>query len=398
MGIDPAQELVTDLLPDPAEVPADPDGLRDSIPALGPENGAYFNTGASGPSPRPVMDAMAEFHQEQKGRMPAGEWTYELGFGAYEASRKAVASHVGADPEEIALMGSTGDGLSAVAAALDLDSGDTIVRTDLEHPAGTLPWAALERRRNVEVRELKTEAGRIDLASFADRIGDADVVCFSSLSWNYGTRLPVQELADIASETGAFTLVDAVQEPGQGPLDFTSWGVDAVVASGHKWLLGPWGSGILYVNRDVVEELQPAQVTYRSVSGTAGCPSEYELATGAARFERGTSAPAPYVGLAAAIRVSDTIGPDVIRDRSLRLANRLVARLPEASVVSPLDPESGLVTVAVEEPDETVERLETDGLAIRSLTDPKAIRASVHAFNTEQEIDRLGDAIRRTVR
>ncbi|QZP39028.1 aminotransferase class V-fold PLP-dependent enzyme [Halobaculum magnesiiphilum] len=382
-GFDP------DLDAEHGERPGSPEALRESIPAC--DRVAYFNTGATGPSPGRVLDAAAAWERYHKVDVLADADPYEVAFDEYERLRERLAAFLDAPADAIGLTESTADGVSAVAAALDWEPGDVVVRTDLEHPAGTLPFERLERRRGVEVRVVDTEDGRIDTDAFADAVADADLACFSSLSWNYGTRLPVRELCEIAADAGAFSLVDAVQSPGQRPLSVPEWGADAVACSGHKWCLGPWGAGLLYVDPAAAGDLHPAQVSYRSVDD-AGADA-YDLNPGGARFERGTASPGPHVGLREAVETLESVGLDAVRDRVLDLAGRLTDRVDDHRLLSPEDPESGLVTVDVADPEATVERLHGEGIVIRDLPDPEAVRASVHAFNTEAEVDRLAEAL-----
>ena len=362
--------------------------LRAAIPGL--NDGAYMNFGAHGPSPRPVVEAAEEFLSYHEYEVPTSEDPYGVAFQEYDRTRERLAAFVGAEPDEIALTESTTAGINAIATAIDWEPGDVVVRTDLEHPAGVLPWQRLERE-GVEVRELETTDGRLDEAAFADAVADATLVCFSAITWTHGTRLPVSDLVDVAHETGTFTLVDAVQVPGQVPLDVTEWGADAVAAAGHKWLLGVWGGGFLYVDRAVAESLAPRTVGYRSVETPTA--DQFEYAAGARRFEVGSASPAPHVALRTAVDLISEVGVDRIRDRIARLAGRLAAGVPDEHLLSPADPESGLVSVAVEDPATTVERLADEGNVVRSLPDPAAIRASVHAVNTEAEVDRLVAAL-----
>ena len=362
-----------------------PRDLRAAIPAL--DETTFFNTGASGPSPQSVLDAATDCLTHHKATAPAAEGMYTAAREAREASRETIAAHLGADPDEIALTESTSDAISALAAAVDWQPGDIVVRTDLEHPAGVLPWQRAARTHGVEVRVVETTDGRVDLDAYAAAVDDARLACFSSLSWNYGTRLPVAELVEIAHDADCEVLVDAVQSAGQTPMDLDAWGAEYVAGSGHKWLLGPWGSGYLYVQEGSGEDLHPAQVCYNSVEEPGA--AEYVLKKGAQKFERGTASPAPHAGMAAAVDLFESVGMETIESRIESLTDRLKSALPGERLLSPAKFESGLVTIDVEEPEAVVEALAADGIRIRSLPEPDAVRVSVHAFNTESEVDAL---------
>ncbi|MFC7078126.1 aminotransferase class V-fold PLP-dependent enzyme [Haloarcula halophila] len=361
-----------------------PSELRADIPGL--QRGVYMNYGAHGPSPRYVVSAAREFFASHEYAAFVEDDPYRTAFDAFDDVRARVASFVGAEPDEIALTESTTAGINAVADSLGLNAGDVVVRTDLEHPAGTLPWQRLERE-GVEVRVIETESGRLDRERFKTAVSGADVACFSAVTWTHGTRLPVSELVDIAHDAGAFVLVDAVQVPGQLPMDVSAWGADAVAAAGHKWLLGLWGGGFLYIDGDTANSLQPRMVGYRSVETPTADPFEY--AAGARRFELGSANPALHVALAEAIDTIEDVGVDRIESRIRTLVSHFTEQVPSERLLSPVSPESGLVTVGVPNPEATVERLADAGIVVRSLPEPSAVRASIHAVNTESEVDRL---------
>ncbi len=372
----------------PGDLPATPLELRADVPAL--QAATYLNYGAHGPSPSSVVSAAETFLASHEFDAPAGGDAYEVALDAYEDARERVAGFVGADPDDVALTESTTAGINAVASAIDWSPGDVVVRTDLEHPAGVLPWQRLERE-GVEVRVVPTERGRIDVDAFADHVAGADLACFSALTWTHGTHLPVAELVDVAHDAGALALVDAVQVPGQTAMDVGDWGADAVAAAGHKWLLGLWGGGFLHVDADVAGELEPRAVGYRSVRDPGAETFAFE--PGARRFEVGTANPAPHVALTAAIDAVDAVGVGTIEDRVRRLAGRLADGVPDDRLLSPDPPESGLVTVDVDDPAATVERLAEADIVLRELPPLEAVRASVHAVNTAEEVDGLLDAL-----
>ncbi|SEP05592.1 Selenocysteine lyase/Cysteine desulfurase [Halogranum amylolyticum] len=366
-----------------------PTELRADMPAL--EDVTYLNTGASGPSPRHVVEAAESFLEYHEFESPAGEGMYPAAFDTYDDVRATVADFLGADTEEIALTQSTSDGINRIAGALEWEAGDVVVRTDFEHPAGILPWQRLERTHDVEVRVVESSGGRLDLDAYREAVEDAKLVCFSSLTWNYGTRMPVEKLVDIAHEAGAYVLVDAVQSVGQTPVDVHEWGADAVAAAGHKWLLGTWGAGYLYVDASFAEELHPRALGYRGV--VTPTDEEYELKSGAARLEIGTTNPAPYVALQQAIETMGDVGLDTVESRIHGLASSLSDAVPDDHLLSPTTPESGLVTIDVADPEGTVERLKEQEIVIRPLPEPDAVRVSVHAFNTEDDVQSVLEAL-----
>ncbi len=358
------------------------------MPAL--EDVTYLNFGAAGPSPRRVVEAAESFLEHHEYVAPGREGPYTAAFDAYDDARATVADFLGASEGEVALTGSTTDGINRVGCALQWEPGDVVVRTDLEHPAGILPWQRLERL-GVEVRVVESERGRLDLDAYREAVRGAKLVCFSALTWNYGTHLPVDELVEIAHDAGALVIVDAVQVPGQTPLAVDEWGADVVAAAGHKWLLGTWGAGFLYVDSAVVDRFQPRAVGYRGVVDPGDPDPEFE--PGARRFEIGTANPAPHVALGTAIETVEAIGVEEIDARIATLAGRLADAVPDERLLSPATPESGLVTIDVDDPEATVERLADEGIVVRSLPAPDAIRASIHAVTTEAEVDALVEAL-----
>ncbi|WP_424016652.1 aminotransferase class V-fold PLP-dependent enzyme [Halorientalis pallida] len=365
----------------------DPEDLRDEIPAV--DDTVYLNTGASGPSPRPVVEAATDFLERHEYDAHAAGEPYGMAYDELGAAREHIAEFVGADPDNLALTNSTADGLSRIAAAVDFEAGDTVAYTDLEHPAGILPWERAADVYGLDTHVLETEAGRVEMDAVKDAVSEASLLCLSSLSWNYGTRLPVSEIVDVAHDAGARVVVDAVQSPGQHPVDVTEWGADAVAGAGHKWLLGLWGAGFLHVDPAFAAELEPRRASYRSVDDPSapGC----DLSAGAQKLEIGTVSPAPHVALGTAIDRIRAVGLDTVQARIERLTDRLKAGLGDRCL-SPREYESGLVTFRADDPEALVECLGEDGVVIRSLPDG-TVRASIHVFNTAADVDRLLGAL-----
>lgn len=366
----------------------DPAQLRSDIPAL--DSCTYFNWGASGPSPRRVVAAATEFERHHQFESPANEGMYEAAMTATSAAREAVGRLLDTDTENVALTHSTVDGINHVATSIDWQPGDVVVRTDSEHSAARLPWERMRELHDIDVRVLSTTGGRLDMDELRDAVADARLLCLNSPTWNLGTKQPVREIVDIAHDAGAQVLIDAVQAPGQSRLPVESWGADFVVASGHKWLLGLWGAGFLYVSDEALPTLSPTQVGYFSVVDYQA--ETVEFYPDARKFELGTRSVAPLVALQEAIETMEAVGIDTIERRIDRLSGRLKDGLGDR-LLTPADSETGLVTFEAEEPEALVERLAAEDIQIRWVPDPYACRVSVHAYNTAEDVDRLLDAL-----
>ena len=368
----------------------DPVELREEIPALA--DCTYLNWGASGPSPRAVVEAAADFERRHQYRSPCGEGMgmYDEALTATEETRESVASLLGTDPGNVALTESTAEGINHVAQGIDWQPGDVVVRTEGEHSAARFPWQRMRELHDIEIRTISTERGRLDPDQLKDAVTDARLLCFNSPTWNFGTHQPISDIVDIAHDHDTRVLVDAVQAPGQSRIDVESWGADFVAASGHKWLLGLWGAGFLYVSDNALPELTPTRVGYFSVTDPTA--AEYEFKPDAGKFELGTRSISQLVALRTAIETMESVGVETIEQRIDRLTGRLKDGLGER-LLSPEDSASGLVTFAADEPEQLVERLGADGIKIRWIPEPYACRVSVHAYNTAEEIDQLLGAI-----
>ncbi|MDY7081759.1 MAG: aminotransferase class V-fold PLP-dependent enzyme, partial [Halobacteria archaeon] len=186
---------------------------------------------------------------------------------------------------------------------------------------------------------------------------------------------------------GARVLVDAAQSVGQRNVNIEDWNADFVAGTGHKWLLGPWGAGFVYVAEPA--ELESPRIGYRGVEDANA--ASYEYVDNARRLELATTSAATYAGLAEAVETMRGLGLDAVEERIARLTDRLKDGLErsDATLLSPRNYESGLVSFDVADPEKTVERLAENGVKVRTLPYPNVVRASVHAFNTAEDIDAL---------
>lgn len=361
----------------------DCDALRGDVPAL--DDCTYLNTGASGPSPVRVLDAVGDALADHA--IPGHvEGPYAVGRERRRRAREAVAALLDADVDRIALTQSTTDGITIAASCYDWSDDDAVVTTALEHSSGTLPWHRLAELRGVTVRTVGHDAGRLRFGELQDAVDDATLLCLSHVAWTHGTVLDVERAVDVAHDAGCDVLVDAAQSPGHVPMALDDWGADYVAATGHKWLLGPWGAGFLWVREPAT--LRSPRIGYPGVAQHDG--GDYAYRDGARRLEVATASPALHAGLAEAAATIADVGPGAIRDRIAGLRERLVDRLAEERLVSPPDAPTGLVTFAVDDAAATVARLDDAGVVVRSLpVGDEVVRASLHGFNAPEDVEAL---------
>ena len=378
-------------------------GLRDSISAT--RDIIYLNTGWAGPSPEAVVTRIQTVLEEERSVGPASLAGLRLSKEARERAQSAVAELFKVDAEEILLTHGTTEGVHIVLYGFPWRPGDELVTCDLEHPAIATAAAVLTERYSVSIRKLEVppDAAEADMAElFSTAIGpQTRVVALSHVQYSCGLRLPVRSIADAAHRVGALLLVDGAQTAGQIPLDLRQLGADFYAISGQKWLLGPEGTGALFIAHALSRSLEPLLTTHpladawdRLVEPLGG---GYPLR----RFSAASQNTALVAGFAEAVSLLLETGIEIIEAKANDMADRLRSRLaaiPGCSITGPMAPDvsCGLVSVAVEgwPPPRLVDELWTRWrIAARAVGYPPAVRFSVAAFNTEAEIDMVIDAL-----
>jgi selenocysteine lyase/cysteine desulfurase len=358
--------------PDPAE-------FRAQFPVL--ERVAYLNAGTEGPVPWQAADAThrrmdAELTSGRCGR-PYFDELMELAADL----RAAYARVLGADAGEVALTGSTTDGVNTILAGLDLRPGDEIVTSDEEHPGLLAPLGRARHRSGVSVRV-------VPFAEIAGQVSrDTRLVACSHVSWVSGRVVDVQALR----ATEVPMLLDAAQALGAIPVDVHALGCDFYAASGQKWLCGPEGSGCLYVRPDRLEELLIPWPGYASVADPEHA-LELVPAEGTRRLDHGFPVGLRSAWARASLQVLEHAGWDWVHQRGAELADRLAGRLSELGLSVRDRGRSTLVSWTVADPQAEVERLAAQDLVLRSIPGWGLVRASVGAWSSEEEVDRLATA------
>ena len=381
--------------------------LREQISAC--QRMTYLNTGWQGPSPLRVLKAIEDRLRLEAMEGPTTPAVWESVLETRTEARQAVATLLNASIDEICLTPRTTDGLTTVVNGLRWSEGDEVITFAAEHPAVLIACHLLQRQHGVHVRLLPLASDETD-ASILDKVESAITprtrcLFFSHVQYASGLRMPIPSLRAMTKPRGIRMLVDGAQTGGHLALDMRALDCDFYAIPGQKWLLGPNGTGALFIREELIEEVEPRQAGFRTLVDPESHPSydEYQVNTGSIeKFAAYSPSAALQLGFLEAVRFNLEIGPQEIEARSLALASRAKASLadvPGVTVLSPMDPvsSSGLVTVALGgvDPKEAVARLwEERRIVIRPVNDPSGIRLSLAWFNTEDEVDETVDAIR----
>ena len=354
----------------------DPDAFRAQFPVL--ERLAYLNAGTEGPVPRRAAQAVHEQVEVEAEGGRCGRPYFEALMEKATTLRAGYANVLGCDPSELALTGSTTDGVNTVIAGLDLRPGDEVITSDEEHPGLLAPLGRARQRHGITVR----------VVPFAELPGEVSsttrLVACSHVSWVSGRVMDVPAL----TATGVPVLLDAAQAIGAVPVDVYALGCDFYAASGQKWMCGPEGSGCLYVRPDRLDDLLVAWPGYGSLADPMRA-LEFEPAETAKRLDHGFPVALRSAWALASLEVFGEAGWDWVYERAATLAASLAERLAERGLEVGPRGRSTLVAWKAEDPEGDVERLAENGLIVRQIPAFGVVRASVGAWTSEDDLDQL---------
>ena len=380
--------------------------LRDEIPVL--QNLTYMNTGWSGPPPRRAAEAMQARVVLEAEQGPTTPGVYESGRDIQEEARRAAARLLRADVDETLVTRNTTEGLNIVLSGLDWREGDEIVTCNLEHGSVLAPSWHIAHRYGASVRVLTLDphdSHDAIISKFGAALNERTRLIFvSHIEYSTGLRMPAAELCRLAHANGAQIMLDGAQTGAHIALDVHHDGFDYYSIPGQKWALGYEGVGALYIRRELIEQVHPAHTGGRGViqDGEPGEPGSYRLNPSAMDKFLGGSGSAPLqAAFVEAVRFIESVGVAEIEARNVSLAARFKAQLAEISAVSVLSPmndvqSAGLVSFAVagQSADSVAARLWQDHrIVVRQVHYPESVRASLHFFNTEEEVDTLARAV-----
>ena len=363
---------------------------------------AYFENGSNGPLSLRVRAAVEEYlaDVQYNGAVNLAAW-----YKRREEVRGLAARLVGAEPAEIAFPRNTSQGLLFVSNGIPWRDGDNIVTAETENVANVHPWLSL-KRLGVETRFAPSHDERIAVDDIVDLIDERTrLVALSFVEADTGFRNNLAAIGEVCRKRGVYLCVDAAQGLGALRLDVKESHIDFMSTNCHKWLLSPLGIGIFYCRKELIEELIPALVGWRSrVGGGYDAP----LSPNADRFDEGTPNRCGLYGLGESLTTIFELGPDWIEERIRALTDHLIEGLQGRGykILSPIaswEERSGNVTFDHDKYDsaDLNKRLIEANVIVSHTSksfwpDPinrPGLRVGPHFYNTEEEIDRLLEAL-----
>ncbi|MBV7334054.1 aminotransferase class V-fold PLP-dependent enzyme [Chloroflexi bacterium TSY] len=388
--------------------------LRQELPMT--REVAYFQTGTYGPATNPVLKTVREVMEAEAHHGPATPAGRASHVEREAVARSQLARLLNVPNEELAIMINTSRAMQLVIHGIKWQPGDELIMTSSEHVSTYGVSHELRNEYGVHVKVIPADQGDdVLLENLSSALTErTKLVCISHISSPDGCLLPVRETADISHEWGAPVVLDVAQTVGQMPVDLAALNCDYVVGSGHKWLLGPMGTGFVVVSNKRLPNYRPNFIPDRNPWTLEDAPTP--VATASSRSEIGTYNHALVVGLGKAVEIAESIGLDTIQATAAGLTQTLregVFQIDRARIITSLEEGkyAGISSLMFDgftktDMDALVEHLyERQKVVVKAqwLTAPPdpvkvAMRISVAAYNTQDEVGRLLEGIEEGLR
>ena len=358
----------------------------------------YLNTGSLGPSPRIVINTICENIEKL-------ETSTSHGHNLIEETHDKAAKFLNVTSDEIAFTRNATEGLNITARSLRLKKGDEIIISTHEHVGGASPWMALAKDFGAIVKLIDLDFnGENNFQIIKENITkNTKVVAFSHITCTTGMKLPAKAIVELCRSKGIYTCIDGAQSLGMFPIDLRDINPDFYASSGHKWLFGPKGTGVLFINKNIIEHIDP-------VFAGAYTDSKFDLNTltmeyrnSAQREEYGTRNTPITLGLGAAFDFINAIGIDNVAKRGRELVTHFRKGIANTSQIEILTPESedysaSIITIRLKGKDNlklnpTLNK--EKGLRMRGIYENNinGIRISFAIFNSFDEVDVLVNSL-----
>lgn len=378
---------------------------------------AYLDTTATSQTPVQVLDVLDDYYKKYNSNVHRGVHTLgSLATDAYEGARETVRRFINARYfEEIIFTRGTTASINVVARSYgdaNLQPGDEIVVTEMEHHANIVPWQQLAKRTNAKLKFIPMTAdGELDIEDVKATINDnTKIVAIAHVSNVLGTINDVKAITEVAHEHGAVISVDGAQAAPHSALDMQDLDVDFYSFSGHK-MLGPTGIGVLYGKRKLLQEMEPVEFGGDMIDFVSNYDATWaDLPT---KFEAGTPLIAQAIGLGEAIKYLENLGFDAIHEHEKQLTEYAYEQMSTVDGIEiygpPKDRRAGVITFNIKDihPHDVATAVDTEGVAVRAghhcaqplmkwLNQSSTARASFYIYNTTEDIDQLVEALKQT--
>ena len=376
----------------------------------------YLDSGATSQKPNAVLDAMDDYYRNHSASVNRSAYTLAAEANdLVDEARKLVAKFIGAPKtHEVIFTKNATEAANLFAQSwgrANLNEGDVVVITEMEHHANIVPWQMLRNERGIEIRWIPiTDSGELDLTDLDVLLDGAKLVSVTAMSNVLGTMNPIRRIADAAHAAGAVMMTDASQYVPHVPTNVGELGVDAMIFTGHK-MLGPTGVGVFWATTELLEAMPPflgggdmiMQVTKEGFT-TNALPH---------KFEAGTPMVAEIIGLGAAIKYLNNLGMENVREHEVALTAYALRSLNERfgddiTIHGPSEPASrgGALSLAYKDvhPHDLSQVLDQANVCVRAghhcakplmqvMGVNATARASLYIYNDESDIDTLADAL-----
>lgn len=374
----------------------------------------YLDSTASSQKPSAVIEAMDDFYRRSNANIHRGIHTLaEEATALYEEAREKIAKFINApSSKQVIYTRNTTESINLVAyawARANLQSGDVVILTEMEHHSNLVPWQVLKAERGIRLEFIPvTEEGLLDLDVYKALLDQSPkLVSFTHMSNVLGTITPAEEIIRLAHEAGGITLVDGAQSVPHFPVDVQVLDVDFLAFSAHK-MVGPTGIGILYGKRELLEEMPPFLGGGDMIKTVR--LREFVSNSLPHKFEAGTPAIAEAVGFGTAVDYLTSVGMDTIAEHEHEITEYALERLEEVPGVKVFGPsvqdKGGVAAFTFDgvHPHDVAQILDSDGVAIRAghhcaqpLHEKFGItatsRASFYLYNTKGEVDKMVEGL-----
>ncbi|MBF0371495.1 MAG: aminotransferase class V-fold PLP-dependent enzyme [Magnetococcales bacterium] len=352
----------------------------------------YLNHAGVAPIPKRSADKIAALtnHLVNHGASRYGELDR-----AQERIRRQCAQLIKGNPEQLAFVASTSEGLSFVALGIDWRRGDEIITTDQEFPSNIVIWLDIARRFGVKVHQVPSKPdGGVDAEALLERVNARTrVLAVSSVQFSTGAAVDIQRLGEVLKPTETLFVVDGIQSLGVLPMDVSGWGIDALAADGHKWLLSPEGCGLIHLSEKGMAEIQPRVLGWHSVANVG----EYdriviEPRQSARRFEAGSPNILGIEGLGAGVELLLEVGEAQVWQRVQGLVGALMTGLLERGcrIHTPLNdqgrPGAGILIFSHPSLENRALQRGLTGAGIFQIERGRGIRLSPHFYQDQREV------------